>query len=78
MDQGSDFGATIELTNDDNTPINVTGAEFKSQIRKSYYSGYVAAEFTVIELDSANGVIRLSLTADQTSNVSAGRYVYDL
>ena len=78
LDQGTTFSATIELTNDDNTPIDVTDCEFSAQVRKSFYSGNTAAELTVTAVDTPNGVITLSLSAEETSNVKPGRYLYDL
>lgn len=87
IDQGTTFSTTIDLTNDDNTPINLTYAvanvanSFTAQIRKSYYSTNPTANITV-GIDSANtanqGTIRLSMNAATTANIKAGRYLYDL
>jgi hypothetical protein len=78
LDQGATFSATLDLTNDDGTPINVANNTFLCQIRKSYYSSSVAANVTVNILDSTNGHVQLTLSDANTANVRAGRYLFDL
>jgi hypothetical protein len=79
IDQGANLSSTIDLTNDDNTPIDLTSVTFAAQIRKSYYSTNATANITVaIEGSPANGRIRLTLDAANTANIKAGRYLYDL
>jgi hypothetical protein len=78
IDQGTTFTASIDLAQDDETAINVATSVFTSQIRKSYYSSNPTANLTVSILDAANGRISLSLSASQTSNIRAGRYLYDV
>lgn len=77
-DQGATFTATIDLANDDGTPINVANNTFQSQVRKSYYSSNVVANLSITVSDSANGNLRLSLDSANTANVKPGRYVYDV
>lgn len=78
LDQGATFNTTIDLANDDGTPINIANNTFDSQIRKSYYSATVISEIAVSTVDAANGVIRLSVDAANTSIIKAGRYLYDV
>lgn len=78
IDQGTTFTASIDLAQDDETAINVASSTFTSQIRKSYYSSNPTANLTVSILDASNGKISLSLTASQTANIKAGRYLYDV
>lgn len=78
IDQGSTFQASVNLANDDETPIDVTGYTFKSQIRKSYYSTTSTANLNVTVVEAVNGKLVLSLPSDQTANIKAGRYLYDL
>jgi hypothetical protein len=77
-DQGTDFSITLDLSNDDGTAINVAGYSLTSSIRKSYYSANVTANLTVSITDAANGNIRLSMNSATTSNIKAGRYLYDV
>lgn len=78
IDQGANLSSTIDLTNDDNTPIDLANTSFTAQIRKSYYSTNATANIVVTIEDSANGRVRLSLDAANTANIKAGRYLYDL
>lgn len=78
IDQGTTFSSVINLTNDDNSVINVANSTFSSEIRKSYYSTNVTAVITVTKEDAANGVVRLTIPAANTANIKAGRYLYDL
>lgn len=77
-DQGTDFSFTMDVTNDDGTAINVTNYVFSSSIRKSYYSSKVTANMTVTVLNTANGNLFVSMNSATTSNIKAGRYLYDV
>lgn len=78
IDQGATFEATLNLANDDETPINVSGYTFQSQIRKSYYSTASTANLVVTVVNASTGLVSLSLPSHQTANIKAGRYLYDL
>lgn len=78
LDQGTTFAATLDLTNDDGTAINVANNSFQSHIRKSYYSNTLIANLTISVVDAANGSIVLGLDSANTANIRAGRYLYDL
>ena len=77
VDQGSDFSTEITLQNDDYTAMNLTGYNVYSQFRKSYNSntGY---SFTCAVVDELAGKISLSLNGIDSSNIPAGRYLYDV
>lgn len=77
-DQGATFRASLDLTNDDGTPINTANNTFLCQIRKSYYSSNVIANLTITVANTNNGKVVLSLDAANTANIKAGRYLYDL
>lgn len=76
IDQGSTYSTTITLTDDDGNPLDLTGYTGAGQIRKHYTSSSYTA-FTVV-ITPLTGEVTLSLTATQTSNMSAGRYMYDV
>ena len=78
LDQGSTFLATIKLTNDDGSVMNVANCSFSSQMRKSYYSTNPTANINIIITDGANGNITLTLDAANTANIRSGRYLYDI
>ena len=76
VDQGSDFSTAINLTDDDGDALNLSGYTGAAQIRK-YYTSTTSYDFDV-DITANTGQITLSLTANTTNNITAGRYVYDL
>jgi hypothetical protein len=78
LEQGTTFTTNITLDDIDGLPFNLTDVIAKSQIRKSYYSANVTAQFTTTINSPNTGVILLSLSAPVTANIAAGRYVYDV
>ena len=86
IDQGSTFSFTIDLDNlatgADATLTSHTG---HGSIRKSHGSSTRSAAFTIVGTQSgastftgADKGLNVSLTATQTGNLKAGRYVYDI
>jgi len=76
VDQGTTFATTIYLTDDNGDPIDLTGYTGRSQMRKHYTSSN-SQSFSV-SLSNTVGSVSLALTAVQTANIVAGRYVYDV
>jgi len=76
LEQGTTFNTTITIDDVYGDVFDLTGFSANSQIRKSYYSSNATATFATT-IDTVKGTITLSLTAAQTANISAGRYVYD-
>lgn len=77
IDQGSTFSTDLTLTDENGDPLTLDGYTANSQIRKWYTSSNAAATFAT-SVNTQSGVITLSLTATQSSNLVAGRYVYDV
>lgn len=77
IDQGATFSTIITVTDDDNNVIDLSSYTGNAQIKKAYSSLNVAQTFTV-SVNGSLGTVTLSLTANQTSNLVAGRYVYDV
>jgi hypothetical protein len=78
IDQGSDFNFDLDVADDDGVAVNVTNYTFTSSIRKSYYSTSPTANLTVTILNASNGNVIFSLNAATTSNIRAGRYLFDV
>ena len=79
MDQGTTFRNVIYLTDDiTSATVNVSGYTVRSQMRRSYYSTNATANIICTITDAANGEITMSLPAGNTSNIKAGRYLFDL
>lgn len=77
LEQYADFSTTVNVEDSAGNSINLQGYSAASQIRKSYYSS-TAYNFTATVTGVANGEITISMTAANTSNISPGRYLYDL
>jgi hypothetical protein len=79
MDQGSNFTNIINLVDDTtNANINVDGYTVRSQMRRSYYSANATANLVCTVSDGSNGEITMSLGSGNTTNIKAGRYLFDL
>ena len=75
IDQGTTFNTSFTFTDDNDDPINFSTYTAASQMRKSY-SSTTAHSFTVGLGES--GTITLGMSANATSQISAGRYLYDI
>jgi hypothetical protein len=76
IDQGATFTSSITVTGSDGNPSDLSGYTGYAQMRKHHTSSQYV-DFNVT-LGGASGTITLELTADQTANIAAGRYVYDV
>lgn len=76
IDQGTTFSESVTAKDSAGSAKDLTGYTTTAQMRKSYYSSS-STDFTIAQVD-ATGVITISLTAAQTGNLKAGRYVYDV
>lgn len=74
IDQGSTFASSIDILDENDEPVNLTNYTARGQIRKHYTSNNSVSFTTTL----SNGSLVISLTANQTANIVAGRYVYDL
>jgi hypothetical protein len=77
IEQGANLTSTITVNDTQGDAVNLTTYSASAQLRKSYYSSS-ANTLTAIITGNANGQITLSMTAANTSNLTPGRYVYDL
>jgi hypothetical protein len=77
LEQGATFTVDVTLVDGSSQRVNLTNYTANSQIRKSYES-ITAYNFVVEITDSANGELTLTMSAANTANIRAGRYVYDL
>lgn len=75
IDQGTNVEFTYNVTNDDDTVMDLTGFTGKAQMRK-HYSSSNAHTFTVA-IDANNGIVTMTMNANTTGNIKYGRYVYD-
>jgi hypothetical protein len=75
VDQGSTFQTSVTFNDETGNTINFSTYSGAAQMRKHFTSSN-SVSFSVSM--TSNGVITLGLTANQTANLTSGRYVYDL
>ena len=76
IDQGTTFSTTLNLTDENGDILQLTGFYANSQIRK-WYTSSNAVNF-VTSINTNSGTITLTLDANTTNSLAAGRYVYDV
>lgn len=76
IDQGATFNTQLVVTDADGDAVDLTGYTGAGQIRKHYTSSN-SVSFSV-SVSNTYSTVSLSLTANVTSLLSAGRYVYDV
>ena len=78
LEKGTDFDATFNIQNEDNTtPLNLTGYTADAKMKRSYYSAS-SSDFVVDFVDRYNGILKISLTNTNTAALDPRRYVYDI
>jgi hypothetical protein len=73
IDQGTDYTTNINVTDDNDQLVDLTGYSGAAQMRKHYTSTTVYAFNVGIQ----TGAVTLSMNSSTTSAITAGRYVYD-
>jgi hypothetical protein len=77
IEKGTDFEATFNLFDSDNSSSILSGLTTTyASIRK--YPGSISVEEFSKNITSGDGTIRLSLTAEQTSRLTSGRNYFDV
>lgn len=75
IDQGSTFQTAINVTDDDEVPVNLTNYSANAQMRKHYTSLTAYTFETTISPDL--GIVSLYMDANTTNSIAPGRYMYD-
>ena len=77
IDQGTTFSLSVTVSDQNGDPKDLTDYTAAAQMRKSYYTN-TAIDFTADISLPEDGEVTISLTAEETSAIKAGRYVYDI
>jgi hypothetical protein len=77
IEAGATFSTEVTVNDANGFPKDLSDYIVRSQLRKSYYST-TAINFEIDVTDPVNGIIEMSISAANTSNIRAGRYVYDV
>ena len=75
IDQGTTFQTSINVTDDEEVAVNLTGYSANAQMRK-HYTSLTAYSFTT-SISPDLGIVTLSMAANTTNTISPGRYMYD-
>ena len=76
-DQGADYTLDISVKDTDGTATDLTSYTVNENFKKSYSTSQTH-NFTTQVTDASAGTIKLTLPAETSSNVSYGKYVYDM
>lgn len=84
--QGKTWQLELTISDDNDTPINITDWQIRGHIRKTYKSTDKTAEWVCQITDATNGKVKISLPATLTATISCGatindpasQYVYDI
>ncbi len=76
IDQGSTHATQLAITDTNGDSVDLTGYTAVAQIRKHFTSSNSVSFQTSIT--AYPGAITLTLSANATSNLVSGRYVYDV
>ena len=77
IEAGATFSTEVTVNDASGYPKDLSDYTVRSQLRKSYYST-TAIDFQINVTDPLNGIIEMTISAANTSNIRAGRYVYDV
>lgn len=77
IDQGTTYNLYVELNDQYGNPLSGQDYTPYGKIRKHYLSTN-ATSFNASLSNTGTGVLTLSLTANQTSALQYGKYVYDV
>jgi hypothetical protein len=73
IDQGASFETRVNVSDENDNNLNLVGYTASAKMKKHYLS----ANSIVFDTSISNGAIILSLTANNSALIEAGRYVYD-
>ena len=77
IDQGTTFSLSLIVADQNGDPKDLTDYTAAAQMRKSYYTN-TAIDFNADVTLPLDGEVTISFTAEETSAIKAGRYVYDI
>ena len=79
IDQGASFSSDVTVKDANGNAFDLTGYTASAKMAKGFQSTKTRTSITcTIQAPATNGLVTLSLTADQTTALDDGRYVYDL
>lgn len=77
IDQGTTFSVTFTVNDDTGTARDLSAFTARSQMRRSYFTS-ANTSFTVSIANPLDGEVDLEMSANVTTTLKPGRYVYDV
>lgn len=77
LDQGASFSSDIDVTDNEENPLDLTDWTAKGSLSKGYSPTQLRIPFTITQYNT-DGIITISLTPEQTILLEEGRYVYNV
>jgi hypothetical protein len=77
IEQGTSFSSDVTVTTDTDAVFDLTGYASYAQMSKGYATSHTRTSLTTSN-NTDEGVVTISLTAAQTSNLEEGRYLFDV
>lgn len=78
IEQGTDFYATFTVTNDDGTPLNLSGFTGTCKMKTSHASKATPISLNLGYVSRSAGKISVSMSAASTAALKSRRYVYEI
>ena len=75
VDQGSNLQIEINVTYANGIAVDLSSHTVTSECRKNPYTNTV---YTFVGTGAANGLVTLTMNAETSATVPAGRYLYDV
>ena len=77
IEQGTSYSYELRIADNAGSIVDVTNADIRSIMRKEWGS-INGTSFTISKIEPVAGRIILSLSAEDTADIKAGVYVYDV
>jgi hypothetical protein len=78
IDQATTYSDHIQFIDNNKQPISLVGYTVRGKMQKSHTSANASAIFALDIISNTTGNVRISLTAGDTANIPAGRYIYGI
>jgi hypothetical protein len=76
--RGDSWSRTVKHVDEDGLPVNISGRQYRAQLRRSTESETVDLEFTCTVTNGPGGVVEIVASASDTAELGLGDYVWDL
>jgi hypothetical protein len=76
--RGDSWSRTVKHIDEDGLPVDISGRQYRAQLRRSTESETVDLEFQCTVTNGPGGVVEILAVAAATAGLGLGDYVWDL